>query len=164
LLDWSREEPLVVKVSRNGKEKSITISPEIKEYVRKRSSERRFYTCANEDDRYKDFRLAYQGENICLHEGVKDTAVLRVKSFQYDPDSIFTDFEAEVFQFWKNYWQYNSKKIKHLIIDVIDNQGGNDPIPLYRLLFDEPFQEQYARFKKIRELEDKDILKSFFLE
>jgi len=52
--------------------------------------------------------------------------------------------------------------VKKLIIDVIDNWGGQAPIPYYGLFYSKPYQEQFVQFKKIKEFERPDILESLF--
>lgn len=49
-----------------------------------------------------------------------------------------------------------------LILDVIDNHGGQSPIPYYGLFYSDPYQEQYVQFKKIQEFEQEEILNSLF--
>lgn len=45
---------------------------------------------------------------------------------------------------------------------MIDNHGGQSPVPYYGLFYSQSYQEQYVQFKKIAEFERQDILESLF--
>jgi hypothetical protein len=87
---------------------------------------------------------------------------LRIESFVYDDGDAASSVAGETQLFYDNYWAERVDRIKTLIVDVIGNYGGDAPIGYYQLLFAQPFQEQYVRFKKIAELERPDVLDALF--
>ncbi|MFN7824135.1 MAG: hypothetical protein ACK5P6_02105, partial [Pseudobdellovibrionaceae bacterium] len=119
--------------------------------------------CGVSPIRYKNFSLAYEGENLCAFESKEDRRVvaLRIKSFVYQ-DVPFAVLDGEVQIFWNNHWKRKATSVKTLILDVIDNYGGQSPVPYYGIFYSKPYQEQYVQFKKIDEFEQKDILASLF--
>lgn len=119
--------------------------------------------CGVSTIRYKGFRLTYEGQNLCAFESLRDSKIVvsRIKGFQYQ-DFPFAVLDGEVQLFWSNYWRKTAPRVKTLIIDVIDNWGGQSPVPYYGLFYSHPYQEQYVRFKKIHEFERQDILESLF--
>ena len=115
---------------------------------------------------YPGFHLAYAGNRACIFEKDRDSsiAVLRITSFSYSerrllPEQNIRSMEREL-ELLTPYWNLQAGRWQHLVIDVIDNTGGNAPIPYYQQLFTRQYQEQYYRFKKIPELEDPSFLKS----
>lgn len=161
-LGWNRHEPLILKLSRNGKEFSAEIPVEIN--LQNKNEEMDSSPCGVSKKRYPGFKVKYQGYNLCAFESQKDPSavVLRIKSFIYDERSPFVNLPGEIEVFWNNYWRDRAKNTKNLIIDVISNYGGEAPIQYYELLFSGPFQEQYTQFKKISEFEKQEILESLF--
>lgn len=119
------------------------------------------------EKRYKDFKLIHRGFFACLFEKENNpsVALLRIASFQYNrnqnPENPFKDIYEEV-ESLEKVWIPNSGAYKNLIIDVLDNHGGNLPIPYYQILFKGNFQEQYVQFKKTSELEEKKIREAIF--
>lgn len=112
---------------------------------------------------YPGFALIHKGYFACLFQKNNDpsTMLLRISSFQYkrgkkiDPKSSIQTMKQET-ETLKNVWVPKSGLVKHLILDLIDNGGGNEPMDYYRMLFRKPFQEQYVRFKKTPEMENYD--------
>ena len=119
------------------------------------------------EKRYKDFRLVHQGYFACLFEKKDDpsVALMRISSFLYNrnqfPENPFKDIYEEV-QALEKVWIPNSGNYKNLIIDVLDNHGGNLPIPYYEIIFHGDFQEQYVQFKRTPEFEDKKLRDAIF--
>lgn len=108
--------------------------------------------------RYSGFRLIHSGYSACLFEKIDNSsiALLRITSFQYkrnDPLNPFRSVREEVAALEK-VWLPNAGRYKNLIIDVLNNGGGNLPIAYYEILFKGQFQEQYYQTKKIPEFED----------
>lgn len=116
----------------------------------------------NESKRYKGFKRIHLGFFACLYEKEDnpEVALLRIASFQYnrnqDPMNPFKSIYEEV-EALEKIWIPKSANYKHLIIDVLNNHGGNLPVPYYQILFKGKFQEQYVQFKKTPEFEDKRL-------
>jgi hypothetical protein len=161
LSGWNRHQPLELKVRRGSEELTFAVHPEVKPWSQ--DEEPTNLPCDVQPNRYKGFKLAYEGENLCAFESVQNPNVvaLRIKSFVYQ-DVPFAVLDGEVQIFWNNYWSKKSPKVKTLILDVIDNHGGQSPVPYYGLFYSQPYQEQYVQFKKIAEFERQDILESLF--
>ncbi len=121
--------------------------------------------------RYPGFELIHKGYFACLFQKSDDASVqlLRVSSFQYkrgnkvDPKSLIKNIKQET-DALKAVWIPRSALVKHLIVDLIDNGGGNEPMDYYRMLFHKPFLEQYVEFKKTPEIEDISLRTSMFWE
>lgn len=117
--------------------------------------------------KYPGFELKYMGFYTCVFESKKNPEVvlIRISSFHYprrrNSQNPFKDLREEVSSF-EEFWLKQSGKYKELIFDVINNHGGNAPIPYYQLFFKGKFQEQFVRFKKIRELENDGLRKNIF--
>ena len=118
---------------------------------------------------YPDFKLIHRGRFACLFERNDDprTVVIRIRSFQYQkstPASLKEQIQSlpEEVAALRPYWTANSGRIRHLILDLIDNRGGNAPIDYYQLLFSHPFLEQFVEFKKTTEFEDRELRDALF--
>jgi hypothetical protein len=123
--------------------------------------------CNFEPARYPGFKEVYVGYNVCALESdqYKETVLLRIKSFTYRnvADGLkIKKITDETAAFWDQYWSKKASSKRHLIIDLIDNGGGDAPIEWYKLIYQKPFQEQYVSFKKIPEIEREDIKKEIF--
>ncbi|MEZ4741053.1 MAG: hypothetical protein R3B45_01155 [Bdellovibrionota bacterium] len=173
-LSWRQEETLTYSVEHEGSTIDIDVqlvdySPAHKDYSK--------YRCANFTKRYDGFQLAYQGNRACIYESpdYPDTAILRIISFQYnhgknenpplcsnEASKPIENIYDEVDCLRKNYWN-KSEKINHLIIDILENGGGQAPIPYYKILFAEPFQEQWVRFRKNSIIENETLRKAYIL-
>lgn len=161
ILGWNRHQPLEMKIRRDKKEINISVQPDIKSLnIDERTND---WPCEVAPNRYKAFKLAYEGENLCAFESIRDSKIvaLRIKSFQYQ-DVPFAALEGEVHIFWNNYWRKKAPTVKTLVLDVINNYGGQSPIPYYGLFYSQPYQEEYVQFKKIDEFERPDVLESLF--
>ena len=169
ILDWDRKQPIHLLLKRDNKEFSFESPIEI---VKKTN----FYDsfdfmnppCGVRLERYMDWHLVFQGYNLCAfeHPSKSNTVLIRIRNFVYNgyggrPKPPI-DISGDVENFWNNYWKENAPQTKTLIIDVIDNPGGDILVDYYGIFFKAPFQEQYTQFKKIREFERKDILESIY--
>lgn len=161
LLSWNRHNPLFFEIRRKSKKLSVSILPEIKQNMVENEQKNNKFPCDVTPTRYQGFHLVYEGQNLCAFESNinKNVVALRIKSFQYQ-DVPFAVLDGEVQIFWQNYWRTKAKTVSNLIIDVIDNVGGQSPIPYYALFYHKPYQEQFVQFKKINEFERKDIFES----
>lgn len=155
LLSWDRSQPLRYTLKRD--DRIWTTNVAVVEAPPRPPKDPRLHECAQDPRRYPGFNLAYAGNRACVYQSESDSsvAVLRITSFQYrllrteQPiRSVNQEVEA-LLPWWKKHATWS-----HLVIDVIDNGGGNSPIPYYRLLLLEPFQEQYVQFRKGPELAD----------
>lgn len=161
LLSWNRHQPLRITVRRNRQELEFSVKPEA--VHQSPNEENNDLPCEVSPVRYKGFSLMYEGENLCAFESNSNNriVVIRIKSFVYQ-NMPFAVLDGEVQLFWNNYWKRKSPFVKTLVLDVIDNHGGQSPIPYYGLFFSQPYQEQYVQFKKLEEIGQKDILESLF--
>ena len=165
VVGWTRNEPLIYKIQRGNR--VWTISIPLKDRVPRVKDEAKLL-CANFPDRYSDFHLAYGGKFACFYEKDNDssTLILRITSFQYhrSTNSNGPRSTQEEVNAFLPYWQAHAQAIKHLIVDVSDNGGGNQITPYYDVFFDRPYQEQWTRFKKIQELNDATLRAAMFWE
>ncbi len=169
LLDWDRTKDLSFEVLRSGKKFNFAVSIEIK---KKKLDFEGFEfmdpPCGVSDKRYPGWHLVYQGYNFCSFESKKHPKVIlmRIRDFMYGAyrgrPAAPLQLSAEIELFYTNFWKKKAAETKTIILDLIDNPGGNEPIPHYQLFFDRPFQEQFTQFKKIQEFERKDILDSIY--
>lgn len=160
---WSRTQPLEIKVKRDNQEIKTKVSFEILSADAKPKSDPDL-TCEEQEALYKPFVLDFKGYNLCAYTSkiYPKTLVLRIKSFVYGSNDPISSLEAEVELFWVNYWSKKSGHYNMILFDIIDNHGGSSPIPYYGLFTQNPYQEQYAQFRKIKEFERKDIIENNF--
>ena len=156
LLSWKRPEPLTLSLRRAGRSWDAAVPEPKYSPPPLRSDDRPQPRCGVQDGRYPGFSAAYLGANACVfsserHPGV---FVLRIPSFRYehDKEADIDSIQKELRHLYEGFWKTRSSEIKFLIVDVIGNHGGADPIAYYRLLFKAPFQEQHVQYKKISEL------------
>jgi hypothetical protein len=173
-LSWDWRQPLKYKLQRNGRIWDIEVPLDMpllsgKSSSQKQESQSPQLDCSVELDRYRTFAVVYSGFNICVFESPNypNVTVLRIASFRYRDlpvESKIQSLKDEVESFYTTYWQAKSSIVKRLIIDLIDNGGGDDPIAWYKILFKHPFQEQFVEFKKIREIESESVRQNLFYE
>ena len=171
-LSWDWRASLKYTIKRNGRVWTIDVPFEIPSKaisanqvieINKKNS------CHLESSTYDDFEMMYQGLNICVFESKKypQVTLLKIGSFRYRDlprNILIQSLQDEVDQFNSHYWQAKSSTTKKLIIDLIDNGGGDVPVPWYKIFYDSPFQEQYVEFKKLAELDIDEIRKELFYE
>ena len=162
LLGWNHGQSLELRIKRGKEVLNISVELGIRP-INLNKNVSMSLPCDVYPSRYKSFKLVFQGENLCAFESFDNSNIvtLRIKSFSYK-DSAKVSLSREVELFWKKYWQKKSPKVKTLILDVLDNSGGDSPIPYYGLFYARPYQEQFVQFKKIEEFERPDILESHF--
>ena len=152
---WTIKAPVEVAADRKTASTTPTPAPEPE--------------CPVEDGRYDGFKVVHRGLNICVFESEKwpGVAVLRLASFRYrnlPESSKVKSVRSEVEALYEAYWKERAPKVKKLIIDVIDNGGGDTPVAWYELFLDKPFQEMFVQFKKLPELENAEIREKLFYE
>jgi hypothetical protein len=162
LLGWHRKQKLVLRLEHAGAARDWEVP--IRLETKPPSSPTSDLPCGVPPERYPGFQLVYRGSHACLFASPKQpgVVVMRVDSFVYGGDEAVSWLGGETDLLFYNYWEKNAPKIRTLVIDVIENHGGDAPIGYYQLLFTRPFQEQYVRFKKIAEFERPDIKEELF--
>lgn len=113
------------------------------------------------EKRYSGFKIIHTGYSACLYEKIDNPSIglLRITSFMYsrkDPANPFKSVREEV-QALEKVWLPKAGQYKNLIIDVLNNGGGNIPVAYYEILFKGKFQEQYYQTKKTPEFEDQRL-------
>jgi hypothetical protein len=162
LLGWERSRKLVLRVEHGASTRDWEVPIALDFGPPPPPS--RALPCGVSPARYPDFHPVYRGAHACLFESKRHpgVVVMRVDSFNYGEADRVTWLGAEVDLLHDNYWEQNAGRIKTLVIDVIDNHGGDAPIGYDAMLFPGPFQEQFVRFKKIAEFSRPDILEELF--
>lgn len=164
ILSW-KSGPLTYTVTHDGHLVDLPVSFSEEPMSQPSTPRPKYEKCDDRaDKRYPGFTLTHKGHLACLFEkdGDPTTAVLRIQGFQYrnaDPKDPIRSVTGEVNALYP-YWVANASRYSTLIIDLIDNHGGSEPIPYYEILFQKPFQEQYVRFKKIKEFDDEKTRKT----
>lgn len=158
-LSWYRRQPLTFTLLRDGKksEHKIPVFAKVDSADSKASDPTE--PCSINRIRYPGFFMVYQGHHACVFENkdYPDTTLLRIRSFRYKEvegkiDIDLTSKEAK--RFADKYWGKKVSTTKHLIIDVIENGGGQAVVYWVKLFVDQDFQDQFVQFKKTKELED----------
>lgn len=169
-LSWQRGSPLALEVREaSGKTLTLDIPYEIRSSTPEERQARELernqrLECVRSPERYPGFHLVYAGNRACLFEKDNDNSValLRITSFSYSERRLFPEQKIrsvrQEVELMEPIWQREAGRWQHLVIDLADNTGGNAPIPYYRLLFTEDFQEQYYRLRKLPEMEDPEFL------
>lgn len=163
LLPWTQHQPLSYTLNRAGRHWTIAVP--IVEAPAKPHADPTHLECGNAPARYKGFIPTYIGRRLCVYESTHatSTAIMRITSFTYPrlPEGhAIPSLEQELITFYP--WWKAHGTFEHLVIDLIDNGGGNAPIPYYQVLFGSPFQEQYFRLKKSPEIIEERIRKGIF--
>lgn len=169
---WRWNQPLEYTLRRHGRTWSINVPIDMTKVKGQFSSAVKPNDgdgCPVEADRYEGFKTVYRGWNICAFKSESNSGVvvLRIASFRYrqlPKDSKIQSLKDEVSYFYDEFWKAEAPQTKKLIIDVIDNGGGDSPIAWYQIFFDKPFQEQFVQFKKTPEIEADSIRKDLFYE
>lgn len=167
LLSWKAFEPLQYTFLRNGREWKLKIP--VQNPTPTTSEDNQSSDCPVESDRYEAFTTSYKGLNVCAFESPRfpGTVVLRIASFSYKglgEGSKIKSIKDEVDKFYEYFWQDRAPKTKKLIIDLLDNGGGDTPVEWYRIFYSKPFQEMYVRFKKLIELDKPEVRGNLFIK
>lgn len=170
-LSWYRRQPLVYTIKRENKKFDVQI-PIFANLENKTSASRsddKPTPCGPEPEKYPNFEMVYQGYHACVYENknMPDTAILKIKSFRYKKGEVVNEIDhvsKEVERFAKTYWDKKSQKIKLLVIDVIENYGGDIVADWSAQFLDQAFQDQWVQFKKTKELENSEWRKDAFYD
>lgn len=158
VLSWYRRMPLTISVKRNGK--ILTFNVPVVARANGQSDEPASTPpCGVDHTRYPGFKIAYNGHHACVFESPVDpgVAVLRIRSFRYKnlPESAkIKNIRDETSQFSQSYWTKNSKLLKTLVIDVVENLGGDAVTSWSSLFIPTAFQDQWVQFKKLQEFSE----------
>ncbi len=160
ILSWDHREPIEMKLLRGAEKIAVKLKAKIETSAGFEPSETAdiysdVFPCGIDiKRRYFEFGFLYKGRRLCVlgshaHPGV---AVMRISNFNYsgNDDSIHS-LRQEIELFKNTYWNDHNTDIKHLIIDLMDNDGGDAPMPYEALLIDRPFRGQYMKYKKLKE-------------
>ena len=168
---WDRSKALFLTFKRNEREWTIKAPLKIPTTRIVQSNgggqKNEIYQCKKTRPSYPGFKLVYGGFNVCVYEAknIPNTVVLKIRSFRYrglPASAKIQHIGEETRLFWKNYWMRKAPKTEHLIIDVVENMGGDSPMKWYALFFPKDFQEQYVQFKKIKELDEISFREALF--
>jgi hypothetical protein len=178
LLFWHPDAPLTVDLLRNGENFRTTIT-HIKPSASRSSSPPSSSPSSAVPSLCSDallrvpegFSLVWEGTMICVLENprligmqiwrIPSFASLQARTYDAKPNQ-YPSVEQEVDSFYNDFWKTNASKVKHLIVDVAGNSGGESVVPWLRLLSKNPFQSAFVRFKKIREFDDPNLNKALF--
>lgn len=174
LLNWRWGQKLKISVLRKNQKLDFEVPivvKELKDYEREDRPielQSEVYPCGIDlKNHYYGFGFVYIGRNACILESHEKPGVviLRISSFNYSANNqLIQNVKAEVEQLQSKYWNDHVHQIKQLVIDVMDNEGGEAPIPYYALLFSRIFQEHYIRYKKIPEWSQPEFVEDYFSE
>lgn len=172
-LFWRPDTPLIVDVERQGEAIRFTLD----QHVVATSSPG---TSAASPPAFCDavagripegFTLAWAGSMVCVFEHPKlaGTQIWRISSFA-SAQSRTRDAKPgqhktvrqETAAFYDEFWKKNAANVKHLIIDIAGNGGGESVLSWYQLLFAKPFQSSFVRFKKVREFDEPAVRQALF--
>lgn len=170
-LSWHRRQALIYTLKRQNKKIDVQIPVFVRVENKSLSSsaDDKPTPCGNEPDKYPQFEMVYQGYQACVYENknIPDTAILRIRSFRYKKGEVVNEIDhvsKEVERFAKKYWDKKSQTIKLLVIDVIENGGGDIVTDWSAQFLNQSFQDQWVQFKKTKELEDLNWRKDAFYD
>ncbi len=165
-LFWHPETPLVIEVQRDGKRIQFTIQATnvaMQATTKPPATNAPPTYCSSAALRMPDgFTSVWASGMLCVFAIASrpDTLIWRIPSFAseqartYDAKpGQYRSVADEVEHFNNTFWKSNSARVKHVVVDVAGNGGGEDTTPWLRLLLREPFQSDFVRFKKIREFD-----------
>lgn len=168
-LSWFRRQPLVYTLKRDGKKIDFQI-PVFAKVVNKESNvEEKPTPCGLNLIRYPGFEMVYQGFHACAYENklYPDVTILRIRSFRYKQVEKKIEIDhvrKEAQHFVDKYWSKKISSTKLLLLDVVENGGGQAVVDWVKLFVDQDFQDQWVQFKKTKELEDPEWRKDAFYE
>ncbi len=163
LLSWNRSQKLSIDVLRKGETLSFSVPITLDEVSK--APHDNTQTCRVENERYLNFQLAYEGRNLCAYESKNHpaVAVLRLNSFNYRKDNHpIQSISEDAREFEQKYWLRNKSRLKTVVIDLIDNYGGDKSLAWLSTFLAEPYQEQWVEIKNIKELQSPDWRKISF--
>ncbi len=156
LLSWHRRQDLFYKIKRGPKTWVIRVPVFGRQASGKGELAKEPACGVDAGLRYPGFEMVYSGFHACVYESkyFQGGAILRIRSFNYakSEGQPVDHIRKETNQFVEKYWDKKAKTLNHLVIDLVDNTGG-DMITAWGAIFiDEPFQDQWVQFRNITEL------------
>ncbi|AZZ37465.1 hypothetical protein CIK05_11895 [Bdellovibrio sp. qaytius] len=157
-LSWYRRQPLTFTLLRDGKKSDYQI-PVFAAAKSDSNDSDPLEACSLNKTRYPGFEMVYQGHHACAFENKShpNVTILRIRSFRYkevEGQIEIDQTSKEAKHFADLYWSKKISTTKHLIIDVVENGGGQAVVYWVKLFLDQDFQDQWVQFKKTKELED----------
>ncbi len=176
LLFWHPEKPLAIDVLRAGETIRFTVASlsttSSSNASTTSSSNAKHSWCESALNRVPlGFKLVFSGTMVCVfeHDAIRDTQLWRIASFASEKSRTFDAIpgqhktvDEEVDHFYATFWEAKSPLVKHLIIDVAGNSGGESVVAWLRLLLNAPFQSDFVRFRKIREFDEPNVNRALF--
>lgn len=178
VLNWNRREPLIVKLKRGSRVFSVQVpvygqssqnQPQGGANANQETAQAPPPNCNLDPARYPDYKLVYEGVHACAFENEKlpQVVLLRIGSFNYSRLNYKTDIKdvrIESEKFYTSYWKSRAAGTKKLILDLVDN-GGGDLVTTWSALFlEQDFQDQWVQFKKTKEFSALEWQKNAFYD
>lgn len=175
-LFWRPDSPLVVEVVRQS-EKAAPIRFTIAHDVVAPSP---FAVSASSIPKFCDaaaarvpegFALRWAGSMVCVFEHPKliGTQLWRIPSFVSEQSRTrdakpgqHKTVRQETAAFYDEFWEKSASNVRHLIIDIAGNGGGESVLAWYQLLFSKPYQSSFVRFKKMPEFDNLAVRNTLF--
>jgi Peptidase family S41 len=177
-LFWQPETPLVLTLSRDGKivQATVNIMPSAAPPATSSSTVKDIAKVPPPCDSAKPrmpqgYVLAWAGTMVCVfaNPAQPDTQIWRIETFAAEQSRVFDakpgqykSVKQETDAFYDEFWKSHAPKVKHLIIDVAGNSGGEVVVRWHQLLFPKPFQMDYVEYKKIREFDHPKVRNALF--
>lgn len=182
LLFWQPGTSLTLTVQRNGREVQATVhempattAPALAPNATgpaQASATVRPVPCESAKPRMPSgFALAWAGRMVYVfaNPDQPDTQIWRIESFIAEQSRVFNaepgqfrSVEQETDAFYDQYWKATAPQVRHLIIDIAGNGGGEVVVRWHQLLFPSPFQMPFVAFKKIREFDQPNVRQALF--
>lgn len=180
LLFWNPDTPLRLLLLRNNETIRITLTAMSDKAVPNQpptaaaspAKNTKDLACTSGRSRVPDgYTLTWAGTMVCVFENPAqpETQIWRIESFAAEQSRSkdaapgqFKSVEQEVNAFCDEFWKSKSANVKHLIIDVAGNSGGESVVRWHQLFFQKPFQMPFVQYKKIREFDQPKVRKALF--
>lgn len=184
LLFWHPEAPLTLELLRNGGKVRVIVNPlDSKPALTANANVAAAASASNTPSKPASwcdpatsrapdgFTLSWQGTMVCVFENAsnKGVQIWRIQSFASEAARTYDakpgkhkSVNEEAADFYANFWRAKAPDVKHLIIDVAGNSGGETVVPWLRLLLNKPFQSSFVRFKRTRDFDELNMSRALF--